>query len=83
MDKIKLLISLKNEDESKKKIELFLDSVKHNGLELENISETEQTFNICKEAVLQNGKAYKYVAPNFKSFKLWLVSKSKVFKFLL
>jgi hypothetical protein len=83
MDKMKLLISFKNEHEKNKKIEIFLNSVKQNGLELENISDTEQTFNICKEAVLQNGKAYQFVAPRFKSFKLWLVSKSNIFKFIL
>jgi len=43
----------------------------------------DQTEIICKEAVLQNGDSYKYVAQKYKNWKLWLVSKNKFFSFLL
>ena len=79
MDKIKLLIALKKEDTVKK----YIDNVKHNGMDLQFIPQDEQTYEICKTAILQNKKAYDYINPNIKNIKFWLVSKSNIFKFLL
>jgi hypothetical protein len=79
MDKIKLLIALKKEDTLKR----YLNDVKHNGMDLQFIPHDEQTYEICKSAILQNQKAYEHINPNIKNFKFWLVSKSNIFKFLL
>lgn len=79
MDKIKLLIALKKEDTVKR----YINDVKHNGMDLQYITYDEQTYEICKAAILQNQKAYEYINPNLKNFKFWLVSKSYIFKFLL
>lgn len=79
MDKIKLLIALKKEDTIKR----YINDVSHNGLELQFIPHDEQTYEICKAAILQNQKAYEFIKPNLKNFKFWLVSKYYIFKFLL
>jgi hypothetical protein len=79
MDKIKLLITLKKEDTIKR----YISDVKHNGLDLQFIPQDEQTYEICKAAILQNKKAYEFINPNLKNIKFWLVSNSYIFKFLL
>ena len=83
MDPIKELINLKMGFVRIEKDKEYLNSVKKNGLELEFITDEDQTQQLCKEAVLQNGKSYKYVAKRFRSWKLWLVSINNYFKFLL
>lgn len=83
MDPIKQLINLKMGFIKLEKEKEYFNSVKKNGLELEFVPNEDQTKELCIEAVLQNGKSYKYVAKRFRSWKLWLVSLNKYFKFLL
>jgi len=83
MDPIKQLINLKTGYIKMERDKEFLNSVKKNGLELEFINEEDQNEQLCREAVLQNGNSYKYVAKKYRSWKLWLVSNNKFFKFLL
>jgi hypothetical protein len=74
MDSIQLLVSLKKDFETKKRKEGYLQDVKINGLDLQFIPVEEQTYEICKAAILQNKRAYEYIRPDLKSFRFWMVA---------
>jgi len=68
-------------EEGKRNIALdaYLKNIKTNGLLLKYIPEEDRTYEICKQAILQNRKAYEYVPNKLKTYTLWLLSKTPRF----
>ena len=79
MDRRFEIMKMKEEKKKEALQKSYLKMIKENGLIIQTIPEEELTYEMCKEAILQNRKAYEYVPYTHKTYKLWLLSKTPQF----